>query len=358
MSSNNKKKPKESLASKIAIVTGLGIVLIVGLVAIGVFLFSDLLSNISYAGGMKPYEGNNIYEGITVRDWESADKMTAEYTGGTLYAGGWANPDDFVVTVHYKDGTSEEIKAYTSNIQKEDFRLEQGSNSIVFYYGKLSAIVTVEAIDVNMLEFPPSYVTVSVDKNKTAAVIESLDNGTADYAQVLNKVAFTGDSQIKALTSYEILPQDQVVAKVGESFDYFDANVDNIIAMCRDKEFLVVHYGINTMPVSDEVRDRQIERYKNILIRLQNALPNVRIIISGVFPVSTGIYFNQQRYSYITQFDRALFGMCTELGIDYLSDNQYMTEHQEVFGNDGLHLTPEFYRNYWLRNLIETMGIY
>lgn len=49
--------------------------------------------------------------------------------------------------------------------------------------------------------------------------------------------------------------------------------------------------------------------------------------------------------------------MCMEIGVEYLSDNAYMMEHQDVFGSDGLHLTKEFYTGYWLKNLVTTMGL-
>lgn len=358
MSSNNKNTQQEGLASKIAIIAGLGVVLIVGLVVIGIFLFSSLILDDSYAGNGGIYNGGYIYEGFSTEAVNTIDKMTVEYTGGTLYAGGQVHPEDFIVKVIYGDGTEQIVTGYNSDILDKNFRLQKGSNSIIFKYGKLSAIVTVVAVDANTLQYPPSYVTVNVDENKVHDIINALDSGETDYEQVFSKVAFTGDSQIKALSSYGILPSNSVVAKVGESFDYFNENFDNVVAMCQDKDVLVVHYGINTLSIHKETRMEQIALYRSILVRLQAALPNVRIIVSGIFPVATNVYFNQQRFSYIIDFDREILKMCMELGIDYLSDNQYMEANQHVFSEDGLHLTREFYTDYWLKNIISTMGIY
>ena len=358
MSSSNKNGQQEGMASKIAIVAGLSVVLIVGIVVIGLFLFTSLILDTSYTGNGGIYNGDYVYEGFSTEAASTIDKMVVEYKGGTLYAGGQVHPDDFVVKVIYRDGTEQVVTGYKSDIQDKNFRLQKGSNSIVFYYGKLSAIITVVAVDVNTLQYPPSYVTVTVDEKKANDIISSLDSGKLSYNDAFSKVAFTGDSQIKALSSYGILSGDKVVAKVGESFNYFNDNFDNIVAMCQDKDVLVVHYGINTLSIHEETRMEQIKFYKSILTRLQAALPDVRIIVSGVFPVATNIYFNQQRFAYIIDFDRELFNMCMELGIDYLSDNQYMENNQQVFSEDGLHLTKAFYTDYWLKNLITTMGIY
>lgn len=358
MSSNNKKAQQEGLASKVAIVAGLSVVLIVGVVVIGLFLFTGLILDTPYVGSGGIYNGEFVYEGFPTEPSNSVDKMVVEYKGGTLYAGGQVRPEDFVVKVIYGDGTEQVVTGYKSDIQDKNFRLQKGSNSIVFYYGKLSAIITVVAVDVNTLQYPPSYVTTTVDEKKAYDIISALDSGKLSYDEAFSKVAFTGDSQIKALSSFGILPGDRIVAKVGESFNYFNENFDNIVAMCQDKDVLVVHYGINTLSIHEETRKEQVQFYKSILIRLQAALPDVRIIVSGVFPVATNIYFNQQRFAYIIDFDRELFKMCMELGIDYLSDNQYMETNQQVFSADGLHLTKSFYTDYWLKNLITTMGIY
>ena len=45
------------------------------------------------------------------------------------------------------------------------------------------------------------------------------------------------------------------------------------------------------------------------------------------------------------------------LDIEYYSNNQYISGHQELFSADGLHLTPGFYKDYWLKDLILTMGL-
>ena len=148
-----------------------------------------------------------------------------------------------------------------------------------------------------------------------------------------------------------------MVAKVGESLEYMEANMDNIIALGSDKDILIVHYGINSLSTSAIDRAAKVEQYKDLLLRLKNALPNTRIVVSGVFPVADSIYYNQQRFAYINDYNKALFEMCCEIGVEYLSDNEYMTAHQEVFSVDGLHLTKDFYTNYWLRNIILTLGV-
>lgn len=354
--SQKRKSDDTNLWSKIAIVVGLGIVLAGGIVFIAIIAFSNLFSS-SFTDGKLSFFGNDyVYNGLPVAN-NNVDKLLVTYKGGDVYAGGQVIPENFEVKIQYKDGSSEEIYNYDSIILDDAYRLEKGSNSIVFYYGNLSSVVTLQATDISTMLYPPSYVIKPVNVNTSIEKISQIDNGSLSLREAFSKVGFTGDSQIKALSSFGIIPETNIVAKVGESLAYMEANMDNIIAMSSDKEVLVVHYGINSLSTSATTRAAQVEHYKSLLLRLKTALPNTRIIVSGVFPVADSIYYNQQRFAYINDYNMLLFDMCCEIGVEYLSDNEYMTAHQEVFSVDGLHLTKSFYTDYWLKNMITTMGI-
>ena len=288
---------------------------------------------------------------------EGSEGITVTYNGREVYAGGQVRPEDFTVMLNFKDGTSVEITEYESIIQTDTFRLIKGNNTIAFYYEGLWANAAVYAKDVSTLRYPPSYVINAVDEAKADQKISLIESGAISYQQALEKVAFTGDSQIKALTTNGILAEGQVLAKVGESLNYMEENLNKIIAMSYGKEVLVVHYGINSLRISEEGRAEDVERYKELLLTIKEALPELRIIVSGLFPVSDGIFFTQTRFAYIDDYNDALFAMCCEIGVDYLSDNEYIVSHQEYFLGDGLHLKKSFYTEYWLKNLIKTMGV-
>ena len=288
---------------------------------------------------------------------EGSESITVTYNGREVYAGGQVRPEDFTVMLNFKDGSSVEITEYESIIQTDTFRLIKGNNTIAFYYEGLWANATVYAKDVSTLRYPPSYVINAVDEAKANQKISLIESGAISYQKALENVAFTGDSQIKALTANGILAEGQVLAKVGESLNYMEENISKIIAMSYGKEALVVHYGINSLRISEEGRAEDVERYKGLLLRIKEALPETRIIVSGLFPVSDGIFFTQTRFAYINDYNNALFAMCCEIGVDYLSDNEYIASHQEYFLGDGLHLKKSFYTEYWLKNLIKTMGV-
>lgn len=284
-------------------------------------------------------------------------EMKAEYIGEQAFAGGRLTADSFKVVVSDGEGQEATVTNYQcSMINNEEYRLGVGSNTFVFYYGDLSATVTVEAVDPEKYSsFAPSYVLHK--KKDTGATIEGIKNGTISFADALSRVAFTGDSQIAALVSYNLLTNNSVEALIGASADYLAEQFDVVVTKAYGKDALIVHYGINSLSAQAGERAFRIAQYKELLEKLKEELPGTRIIVSGVFPVSSTIQSSRPSFGYINSYDFELLKMCMDINIEYYSNNEYMTAHQEYFSGDGLHLEPRFYSEYWLMDLIETMGL-
>lgn len=372
------KKTKKSMhyVLQVLMASGLGFLLVCGIVVICLMLFSNLFSEpLIKPATQSEYDYANVYEGIsaghttghdddndneqsTVNAGQKDEKtLVAEYTGGVLYAGGQAVADNFNVKIMSGNGETTGITDYECAQLLPDYRLVEGDNVFEFKYGDLSAKVTVNAVNVRSFAYPPSYILRKVDIAQAQAKVEQIESGAVTYEQMFSNIAFTGDSQIRALPVYNIISMARIVAQNGESYDYLAANFDSVVRYSLGTDALIVHYGINTLSTSAEERQKRINQYRELLLRLKEELPGTRIIVSGLFPVHSSIVGNQDRFVYITEYDYALFEMCMEIGVEYLSDSAYLMEHQEYFGQDGLHLTAAFYSEYWLKNIILTMGV-
>ncbi len=358
--------------SQMAMVSGLVLLLAGGVVVICLMLFTSLFAEPLIApSATEPYNYTNVFEGMTSSNHgaqgtdpyetegnpESEGVLSAEYTGGVLYAGGQAIADNFNVKLTMKDGYEKQVRDYTCAQLEPGYRLSEGDNIFEFRYGEMAVNVTVNAVSSRSFPYPPSYILRRVDIEAAQEKINRIDSGALTYEQAFANIAFTGDSQIKALAVDRILTMNRIVAENGESYDYLAAHFDEVVSKALGTDALIVHYGINTLSTSAVERQSRIDQYKGLLLRLKEALPGTRIIVSGVFPVHYSIFGNQDRFMYIIEYDYALLDMCMEIGVEYLSDNAYMMEHQELFSTDGLHLQPQFYSQYWLKNIIMTLGL-
>lgn len=356
MSSKSYNKKKKSYRAKIAAVAALGTVLAFGVALLCIIVFTDMIFE---RNPVQNEQESTPYSDVVSNDAEpvKADFLVVRYNGAPLYAGGQAVAENFSVGLRNPDGTVQEVTDYTCAQLEDDFRLSEGENVFEFEYGGLKTSIPVEAVNIRSLPYPPNYVIRYVDREASADKAEKLRKGEISFEEAFQKVAFTGDSQIVGIVSNGILGGERIVAKVGESYDWFESNFDRVVMAASNCDSIIVHYGINTLSVSADERSFRISQYKELLSRLKASLPHLRIIVSGVFPVSYSIFGSQARFMYINEYDYDLVEMCMELGIEYISDNEYMLQNSNVFGPDGLHLTGDFYRSYWMENLIEVMGL-
>lgn len=348
----SKKHGKTGTGGKILCICVLGCLLISGLVAIGFMLFTE-----SFKFDNSSTVKHNEYNGENFKFEENEGaRLRATYLGRTLYGGGQACRSDFKVEI-VKNGVVSEIDDYECAQLEEEYRLVEGDNVFEFRYGKARVSTAVYALSVDGLAIAPTYITHPVDIAASEDKVNRINDGTLSYAEAFSEAAFTGDSQIKALSSYEILGTDRIVAEVGMSYDYMEQHIDEIINKAAGKKYLVTHYGINTISSNAEYNARQIEQYKKLLNKIQDTLPDIQIVVTCVFPVADSIKWSQERFGAIDEFNFMLCKMSMEIGADFISDTRYMNENPSVFGTDGLHLTKNFYTDYWLKNLIMTAGI-
>ena len=323
-----------------------------------VFLFLILGTHVFFKDN-KANTDNEQYEPVVeVVNTKGAIDLEIEYTGGPLYEGGRAVAENFSVYMVKNSGKKVKVNKFKCTMIDEKKPLKLGTNTFVFNYGNLSKAINLEAVSPTEGRlYAPTYCLGKIDVSSAQEVIDKINNKEMTFEEALSDIAFTGDSQIAALISYRITTNKNVEALVGSSTEYLEKMFDTVVAKAYGKKALIVHYGINSLSSNAAERARRIEHYKGLLSDLKELLPGTRIIVSGVFPVSNTIINTKSSFAYINEYNFDLLKMCMELDIEYYSNNEYMANHQEVFSGDGLHLTPAFYKEYWVYDLMKTMGL-
>lgn len=190
--------------------------------------------------------------------------------------------------------------------------------------------------------------------NKIKTVLSQLQSGKTTYRKVLKDVYIVGDSLMDGLEAYNILNSNHLITQVSASLYHLDGNVDKIIAM--NPPVLILHYGINMIATGESYRNNYIKMYTRIIKELKKALPDTRIVISGLFPVDRSIA-KAERFSQVSAYNKALKTMCKELKVEFLDSSSVLKAHPECYGGDGIHLSKAFYEKYWLRFIIQELEI-
>lgn len=196
----------------------------------------------------------------------------------------------------------------------------------------------------------PSAAKVAAEKS-----IKQIEKGKKTYRSVFKNVYFVGDSLMNGLAAYDILNANNLITQVSASLYHLEENLDNIIAAMPP--VLILHYGINMISTNSTLLNNFINKYTALIKKLQQNLPNTRIIVSLIFPVDRTVA-KAERFGEIGTYNKSLKKMCKSLKIEYLDTTSLLKEHTEFYGSDGIHLAKSFYDKYWLKFIMREMGIY
>ena len=200
------------------------------------------------------------------------------------------------------------------------------------------------------------YVPYFVDKDKAAAAVVQLDNGTLSVKELFSNSLFVGDSITSGFSDYKIVNSNNVIASVGAKMAvHLSENIETIVQYNPD--ILILHYGLNEMGKEQYHLDNFINKYKECLVTLKSRLPYTRIIVLGLTPVLDNAIQAQERFIRIPAYNAAMRQMCVEVGVGYEENAPLFNAHQDMYGKDGIHIKSTMYK-LWIRQIVEEMGLY
>lgn len=159
-----------------------------------------------------------------------------------------------------------------------------------------------------------------------------------------------GDSMAEGLTAYEILDSSNVVWYRGRRIDNMKEDIDTIISY--QPNYLFLNYGSNDLELWEGNVNSFIKSYRNTLYYLEKTLPNTKIIINSILPVSEKAVSKTPAYSYQGLFNTKLKELAEELEIPFLENSIYLKEKENPFSQDGVH-PKGFYYSLWAKNMAE-----
>ncbi len=194
----------------------------------------------------------------------------------------------------------------------------------------------------------------SGNAQKIKLILSQLKSGKTTYRKVFRNVYIVGDSLMDGLEAYDILNSNHLITQVSASLYHLDGNVDKIIRM--NPPVVILHYGINMIATQGSYLNNFIAMYTRIIKELKSALPDTRIVVSGIFPVDRDVA-TAKRFGRIGAYNKALGAMCDKLEVEFVNSSSVLKAHPECYGSDGIHLSKAFYEKYWLRFLIKELEI-
>ena len=181
----------------------------------------------------------------------------------------------------------------------------------------------------------------------TAAAVQTTSAiRDGNFRAAFRDTLICGDSLVKALTEYSILDKTQVIAEVSVGTEHLEKNMGTIVA--RNPQYLVLHYGENELDHMDRA-PYFIKSYKECLLTLKQRLPNTKIFVDSIWPVTAKANEREPLTKYIPDYNKLIKEMCKEVGVTYVDYDPFFASFTEnYYDPDGVHPKYKFYTEQYL----------
>ncbi len=180
-------------------------------------------------------------------------------------------------------------------------------------------------------------------------------NNPSDYFKQ-KKAMVIGDSTVEGLDVYQGFDSSCAIWTRGRSVLYLQEDVNKAVSSNPTTVFLA--YGANDLLIFNGNVTSYINAYQNAIDYVKSVLPNARICVNSILPVSDTALQKQSAYKYEEEFNTALKKLCDDNGITYIDNRPLLDQSPNgvKFEGDGVHPKP-FYYKLWANNMITVSGI-
>ncbi len=166
-----------------------------------------------------------------------------------------------------------------------------------------------------------------------------------------NCIIFLGDSITDEGEWSELLRSSNINSNVlnrgisGDTTDRILQRIDVIIETQPKQIFLMV--GINDLAMMNKSVNKVVDKYKQILIKFKNVIPDTQVFIQSVLPVNQNIYLYWEDNQKIVNLNSKLTGLAAEFNYQYIDIHSYFIDAEKQldakYTADGLHLNGKAY---------------
>ena len=190
------------------------------------------------------------------------------------------------------------------------------------------------------------------EKQKILAMTDA-DWNRADIARWFENAAIVGDSIVRQVRLFHFLDAP-VFAEGGIHLSVDLPLLDEVEAAKPSVVFLC--FGMNDVGVFEDRVDRYVDRYCNVIRRLQASLPDAAIYVCAALPVTAERLAEEPKYGYLGLYNREMEKACPGAGAYFVDSGFILEGHPERYNVDGRHPKEEYYPM-WLTYLADLAGL-
>lgn len=175
---------------------------------------------------------------------------------------------------------------------------------------------------------------------------------TRSIKEIFTSAVVMGDSITAGFSEYDILNASSVVAEIGAGLEGTEEQIGKVKEINPQVVFL--SYGMNDMLSTQGDTDTFINNYKAMIKKLQKEVPNTKIFVNSIFPVSRQEREREPVFEQLDIYNEALREMCDKQQIAYVDNTELVSER--YYEEDGVHFKPDFYP-VWAERMAEVAAL-
>ena len=171
---------------------------------------------------------------------------------------------------------------------------------------------------------------------KQTATVDSKDQ----YKLFYNKSVFLGDSLLLGLP--DVLEDSNVISNAGATALFALEEVDKIESEKPEHVYIMLGSDDLLWPVENPVGE-SIKNYNKLIEKIKGKLPNVKLHVLSVTPVTKEAMEVEPRYKNIPDYNKALEKMAATKNIEYIDLSSIFEKNDNLYSEDGIHFKNDFY---------------
>ena len=162
-----------------------------------------------------------------------------------------------------------------------------------------------------------------------------------------------GDSIAQGLYEQAVLDGAYVTAEQDTGVCRSEVSmIENHVSRAAEvgPQVLFLCYGLKDVEAASGNADIFAMAYKSVLDTLKEKLPETRIYVNSVLPVTQAVTDENELYSCIPEYNEKLKELCAEEGVTFIDNSSLVKDG--YYYEDGIHLTAEYYTE-WADHMAE-----
>ncbi|WP_306008657.1 GDSL-type esterase/lipase family protein [Bacillus sp. MMSF_3353] len=170
------------------------------------------------------------------------------------------------------------------------------------------------------------------------------------YKSTFKDSLFFGDSMIEAISHYEILDEKNVLGSAGGATMFALDEVENVVK--RKPEHIFMNFGSNDLLLPMDLEGKPIENpikfstdnYSKLIQKIREKLPNVKIHLLSVTPVTDEGVQKEPRYKNINEYNVKLKELAKAENVEYIDLSSIFENNKNLHDQDGVHFKVDYYK--------------